>query len=228
MQANSGEIGYVGVDVGADRLHCVAVDAARRVTGVRIFRADEVDDLVDAVRSAHVVAVDAPAQLSTMPHEHEVGLSPKFRRGRCAEIALGREHGSWVPWVAPAERPARGWIETGLRACEALRNGGTRADVIEVFPYAGFRALAAGARLPKKQTVAGRRARAALLASAGVGERDLHAWSHDELDALLAAVIAVDVAENRAVRVSCGHDDSAIWLPAPAKGEASEPRDTTG
>ncbi len=39
-------------------------------------------------------------------------------------------------------------------------------------------------------------------------------WSHDSLDALMAALIARDRTEGRAEMVTCGHDESAIWLPA--------------
>jgi len=56
------------------------------------------------------------------------------------------------------------------------------------------------------------RARAQFLSAASVDVPDLVMWSHDGLDALLAAAIASDVSTGRAVRVTCGHDDSAIWL----------------
>ena len=39
--------------------------------------------------------------------------------------------------------------------------------------------------------------------------------SHDVLDALAAALVALDRSRCRARRVGCGHDDSAIWLPGP-------------
>src|SRR6266540_7004124 len=98
-----------------------------------------------------------------MPHRDDATLSPKFRAGRCAEIALGRDHRCWVPWVAPAIEPENGWMRTGLDLFEAL--AGACIETIEVFPYAGYRALAGKARLPKKQAVAGVRARVQLLAA---------------------------------------------------------------
>jgi predicted nuclease with RNAse H fold len=203
---------YVGIDVGADRLHCVGLDATRRITGAWLYSALELEPLVRAVGGAQVVMVDAPAQPSTMPHAEDGTLSSKFRRARCAEIVLGREYGSWVPFVAPTERPSSGWIATGLAIYDALGAAGVTA--LEVYPHAGFRALAAGRILPKKTTVAGARARVELLTAAGIEEDRLAMWSHDGLDALLGALTAVDYGEGRALRVTCGHDDSAIWLPA--------------
>jgi predicted nuclease with RNAse H fold len=46
-----------------------------------------------------------------------------------------------------------------------------------------------------------------------VTEARLEMWSHDGLDALLAALTAARCAEGVAVEVTCGHDGSAIWLP---------------
>ena len=116
-------------------------------------------------------------------------------------------------WVTPTERPSTGWMATGLALYEALRDA--RPELLEVYPYAGFRALAGGAPLLPKQTAEGARVRIGLLASAGVSAEHLPMWSHDGLDALLAAVVAAQFASGEAVRVTCGHDDSAIWLPQP-------------
>ena len=93
---------------------------------------------------------------------------------------------------------------------------------MEVFPYAGFRVLAGG-RIPSKQTAAGLRLRAELLRRSGVVSEALEMWSHDSLDAALAAVIAHDVAEGAAVRVGCGHDDSAIYLPGSGATSVASP-----
>jgi predicted nuclease with RNAse H fold len=176
-----------------------------------LVAAAEVSALARAFASARAVAVDAPAKTSSAPHRLDTTLSPKFQLARCAEIALGREHRSWVPWVAPTTRPASGWMETGFALYDAL--AGVDAPALEVFPYAGFRALAAGRRLPKKSTIEGINARVELLQARGIAVPRLATWSHDALDALLAALVARDYGEGRAQRVSCGHDDSAIWLP---------------
>jgi len=203
---------HFGIDVGADRLHCVALDADRRIAGVWLLTAGELGRLVDAVAGARAVMVDAPAQVSAMLHRDDRALSPKFRAARCAEIALGVEHRSWVPFVAPPDRPSSGWIATGLAVFAALAAAGVPA--FEVFPFAGYRALARGRPLAKKTAIAGVRTRVELLLEAGVSAPHALMWSHDGLDAILGALVAVDYAEGRARRVTCGHDDSAIWLPA--------------
>jgi hypothetical protein len=84
---------------------------------------------------------------------------------------------------------------------------------IEVFPHAAFRVLR-GSRLPPKRSLEGVRARVEALATRGISGSGLEMWSHDGLDALVAALVARDHAHGRATKVTCGHDDSAIWLPA--------------
>jgi hypothetical protein len=41
-------------------------------------------------------------------------------------------------------------------------------------------------------------------------------WSHDALDATVAALLALQATEGTAVAVGCGHDNSAIWIPQPS------------
>jgi predicted nuclease with RNAse H fold len=204
---------FLGIDVGADRLHCVAVGRGGKVVQGALFGAQELPGLIELARGAEVVAVDAPAEISTSPHvdDPDPKLSNKFRAGRCAEVALGREYRIWVPWTAPAKRPDSGWMATGFAVYDALASAGCR--VIEVYPYAGFRVLA-GVALPRKQGVAGALERARLLELAGVAAQHLEMWSHDALDAAVAALVAMHCAEGQARRVGCGHDGSAIWLPA--------------
>jgi hypothetical protein len=85
---------------------------------------------------------------------------------------------------------------------------------IEVYPHAGFRALA-GAMLPPKRTIAGLRERVELLRREGVDGVGMQLWSHDAVDAALAALLAVRAHEGTAIPVGCGHDRSAIWMPRP-------------
>ena len=177
-----------------------------------VLDADDVDAAVAWVRStgAARVAVDAPSALSTSPHADDVALGRKFRAARCGEVALGREAGVWVPWVSPpvgAPDVAR-WIAVGLAHCDALAVAGI--DAVETFPHAAFRRLAGGQRVPAKSSAEGLAARAALLAGAGVGEPSLPLWSHDGLDACVAALVASSPASEE---ITCGHDGSAIWLP---------------
>jgi predicted nuclease with RNAse H fold len=202
----------VGIDVAADRLNCVALEATGSYAGGRVYAADELAALSDWVAAADVVAIDAPAQLSTAPHSVDDSLAPKFRAARCAEIALGREHGLWVPWTSPTTSPPAGWIATGLAVYSALA-GSVRAELIEVFPYAGFRVLTRPARLARKTSVAGIRQRVDALRAAGLRVKNLELWSHDSIDAALAAIIARQRQNGSAAPVTCGHDDSVIWLP---------------
>lgn len=87
------------------------------------------------------------------------------------------------------------------------------ADVIEVYPHACFRVLA-GKKLASKQTAAGTAERVSLLQEAGLEIQGLEMWSHDSLDAAVAALVAQRKSIGSATAVSCGHDDSAMWLPS--------------
>jgi predicted nuclease with RNAse H fold len=194
---------FAGIDVGARRLDAAAVDLDGVVIDVTAFDASDPSAAAAWCRRAGAVGIDAPERLSTAPHAQDMGLPPKFRSARCAEIDLGRRHGVWVPWTTPtADAPLQGWMAAGFALFAAL------PAAIEVFPYAAFRVLA-GSRLAPKQTHAGRAARARLLGL------PLDRHSHHVLDAIVAARTARDHALGSAVPATCGHDGSAIWLPAP-------------
>jgi hypothetical protein len=184
-----------------------------------VFTSSELGELVRWAGGAAVAAIDAPDGPSVGAHATDAEVAPKFRAGRCGEVALGRRRGYWVSWVTPAEPAPGSWMDVGIRAHAALRTDGG-VETIEVFPHAGFRELAGGARLERKTTAAGVHRRAALLRANGLVEAALETWSHDALDAALAALVALQRTEGRAVRVGCpddtrcGRDGSAIWLPA--------------
>lgn len=205
----------IGIDVATARLNCVALDATGSFAGGRLYDPTEFDALGEWAANADVIAIDAPAELSAAPHSSDEALSPKFRVARCAEIALGRDHRIWVPWTSPTGPPVPGWIATGLRLYSALAKR-VPSELIEVFPYAGFRVLTSPSRLSKKTAVAGIRQRVAALRAWGLSVDDLELWSHDSLDAALAAIVALQRRNGTALRVTCGHDDSAIWLPVAA------------
>jgi len=201
---------FVGIDVGAQFIHCVALDPCLRVLKADVFSASRPSAPLRWAHAAKVIAIDAPAALSTAPHRDDPRLKAKFRLARCAEIALGRQEGIWVPWATPMDTPVP-WMRVGmdLFASFALRGN----SPIEVFPHAGFRALARGAGIGSKRTVGGARMRIELLEHAGVDGPCLSMWSHDGLDAALAALVAFRKARGTARPVTCGHDGSAIWLP---------------
>jgi predicted nuclease with RNAse H fold len=234
---------FAGIDVGERRLHCAVVDAGGRILDFATLPAGDPGALLTWCEGAGVVAIDAPEAPSTAPHADDRELAPKFRAARCAEVELGRRHGSWVPWVAPSGPPFPPWMETGFEAFRALRSGREHPEVLEVYPHAAFRELARGRRLARKQTRPGRSERSDLLARAGLSgsalaplaaapagdpvppsDRARHvpstapfSLSHDLLDALAAALVALDRFRRRARRVTCGHDGSAIWLPGPPR-----------
>ena len=202
---------WAGVDVGARRLHVVALSGRSRVVRAEVVDASDVAGVVDLLRRARGVAIDSPGAWSTAPHAADETIAPKFRRGRCSEIALGREYGIWVPWSTPPEPAPGTWMAAGIGLFSALR--AADHDPVEAYPYGGFRLLASG-RLPKKTTPEGRAVRAGLLRSAGVDVDGLHTDSHDFLDAALVALVARQRSLGTARVATCGHDQSAIWLPA--------------
>lgn len=182
------------------------VDADAGVGGAAAAWVSELGDEVGRV------AIDAPSALSTGAHAGDVALAPKFRAARCGEVALGREHGVWVPWVSPpvGAVDVAGWIRVGLAVFEAMAAAGV--DAVESYPQAVFRSLAGGARVPAKSSAEGLARRVELLRAAGVVDATLPMWGHDGLDAAACALVAADPL---ARAVTCGHDGSAIWLPGP-------------
>ncbi|HEX4978493.1 MAG TPA: DUF429 domain-containing protein [Acidimicrobiales bacterium] len=201
-----------GIDVGGDRLHVVVLDDRRRVRDAWVAAGSGCSAVVERLRASGVarVAVDAPDAPSTGAHHADGGLSPKFRLARCGEVALGREHRVWVAWATPRAAPFAAWMQTGFELHRRARDAGLES--VEVYPHAAFQTLAGGRRLPTKTSPAGVRARVDVLSAAGVdGPRFLEMWSHDALDAAVAALVAID---SDAIPVSCGHDGSAIWLPS--------------
>ena len=206
----------VGIDVGARRLDAVTLDGEGQVVDTVAFPAGDVEGLLAWVAGPRTVAVDAPDAWSRAPHAADDGLAPKFRSARCAEIGLGRMEGIWVPWTTPVEGAPGTWIHVGVRLFAALRKAGHQP--LEVFPHATFRVLAGGRRPPKKQTVEGVRARTRLLRAAGVAAPAMASWTHDVLDAAAAALVALHHTRGTARAVTCGHDGSAIWLPASLSG----------
>src|ERR1700761_5500613 len=104
-----------GIDVGAKALHGVALDETHTVVACETFDAADPGAVAKRLSGAAVVAIDAPAGLRPAPHrdDPDEALSPKFGAARCAEVALGREHGYWVSWVSPTHDP-QPWIQVGL------------------------------------------------------------------------------------------------------------------
>ena len=208
---------WVGIDLGASRIDVVTITAgpdASRVVRAATYDAAEIDTVVDAVRDAAAIALDAPAELSTAPHRDDLQVNPKFRVARCGEIALGQEARIWVPWVTPPDPSlASPWMHLGFRLWSQLRDAGH--EPFEVYPAGVFRALA-GERLPKKTTREGQQARIGVLAAHVELPAMVAMWTHDGLDALAAALTAHRAETGTARRYA--HDGpacdrSAVWLP---------------
>lgn len=201
----------LGIDVGANHFTAVGVERYGRVTLLGVDAVQNLDHILDALSPGTWIAIDAPVVASTAPHRGDPDVNRKFQTARCAEIALGQQYGYWVPWTTPSEPPFVEWMIHGFAIHQRATERGF--PVAEVYPYAAFRRLGGMNKLPKKGTLAGIHARDHLLRRAGIGERTAVLWSHDALDAAVAAVVARQASQGSAERVTCGHDDSAIWLP---------------
>jgi hypothetical protein len=78
--------------------------------------------------------------------------------------------------------------------------GDRDANLMEVYPHAGWKALAGRAPLPNKAALAGRRARHDLLKAQGVQFPDSGLPTHDQLDAAMAAWTAYRFAMGQATK----------------------------
>jgi hypothetical protein len=161
----------IGIDVAAARRNCVALDEHGSFAGGRIYAATELNADVEWAAGANVIAIDAPAKLSTAPHGSDDELSPKFRTARCAEIAS----------VANIASGSRGQVRSAPRCgMDRIWPGG-------LFSACDERAHRSDRGLPVRRL--------------------------PRPDRSLAAIIALQRQNRSALRVTCGHDDSAIWLP---------------
>jgi predicted nuclease with RNAse H fold len=202
--------GGIGVDLGAEYLHCARLDGGGRLTEARLFRFDELPQLVRWVGRARV-AIDAPGGPSAGHHANDQSLSPKFRPARCSEIELGRQCGIWVPWVTPIdEAAAPGWMRLGFELHRRLHDHGL--EPMEVYPHGVFHRLSGGTKLVKKTSLEGLRAR---LRQAGV-DVSVELLTHDGVDAIAAALTAWGPAEGIGCPLGPDHDGSHIWLPRAA------------
>ena len=127
-----------------------------------------------------------------------------------------------MPWptpVAAADAPA--WMQVGFATWAVCRAHGP--EPLEVYPAGAFRVLAGG-RVAPKSTPAGLRARRTLLARAVTPPPGFAMWSHDGLDATVAALTAADHVRGGATghgHTDPGCDTTAVWLPAAPADEGS-------
>lgn len=224
----------IGIDLSAEAFYTVEVIASgSSAPAVSLGRAFRVDDLAQAVsfcEGAAQVAIDAPDAMSRGPHLHDGSLSPKFRTGRCSDVATSQPGGGpAVPWVTPTvDMEVPRWMVAGFTLWSALRDDGH--DPMEVFPAGCFYRMN-GRRWPaKKTTIQGRLDRIQLLRLYVELPRDIELWSHDGLDAAVAALVANHGREHGTpVEHRCPNPDgSRLWYPAsptPAQTDAAADRE---
>lgn len=210
--SDQGQIVGIGIDVGADRVHLVALDASFRVVTTAVMepgRFEFFESILRSCKGSIAVAIDGPDGPSMAPFRNDPTVSGKFRNARGCEVELGRQRKIWVSFATGPE-PLSGWALVASDLFSLTRSFGHRP--LETYPYAIFHTLA-GRRLPKKTTGAGITARVGTLQSAGLQADWLAMWSHDALDAAAAALVAVHHFRNTAIAIACPLDDTTIWLP---------------
>lgn len=206
----------VGIDLGATAIYAVKLEAGNGspvVADARVFLPDDLDELAQFCDGASAVAIDAPATPSTNPHGADGNLPPKFRPARCCEVASLRVAGiPAVPWITPlVGGEVSGWMQIGFRVWKIL----SRHVPMEVYPYACFYRLNRGKAPVSKQKAAGRLQRVELLRAHLELPVGADVWSHDGLDAAVAAFVAHQGREGAArVPHECANfDGSELWVP---------------
>ena len=187
----------MGVDVSVRRgLDVVVLDERRRLVVAPLARqtSDDLEALLHRLRPA-TVAIDSPPAW---------GLRGTSRRAERDLIALGLPCFRTPSDPALRTHPFYGWMFAGHAAFAAAARAGYpcftggrtgRGRALEVFPHGAAVALA-GHRPPPgtaRRPAAKRRWRTAVLAGAGVDVAALRTL--DAVDAALAAVVALIVAE---------------------------------
>ena len=211
----------LGIDVGADRIHVVALDRDEptgpddslgwAVGDAWVFAPNDpaIEEMLAGTPPTSV-GIDGPDGPSTAPFRDDPTLAAKWRGARGCEVELGRQFGIWVSFATPTA-PLAGWMGVATALFDATRRH--RHTPLETYPHAVYRRLA-GRRLAKKTTAEGIDARVAALVGAHVTGPHLALWSHDALDAAAAALVAAHHATGRAVGAHCRRDNTTIWLPA--------------
>jgi len=207
----------VGVDVSVRRgLDVVVLNGRRCLVGPPLARQtpDDLEALLRRLRP-DAVAIDSPPAW---------GVRGTSRRAERELIALGLPCFRTPSDPALREHPFYGWMFAGHAAFAAAARagypcyaGGTdgRGRALEVFPH-GVAVALAGCRPPAgtaRQPAAKRRWRTAVLTGAGVDVAALR--SLDAVDAALAAVVALIVAEDGPWFSLGEADEGCVVLPGP-------------
>lgn len=210
----------VGVDVGADRLHVVVLDAAANLVTTAVL--DPLDratvDKWFAALAQCSIGIDGPAGPSVAAFANDPSVSNKFRRARGCEVELGRQRGIWVSFATGPE-PLTGWMAEAARVHDLVAGQGHHA--LETYPHGIYRTLL-GRRPAKKTMGTGVIERVEVLRNAGINEPALAMWSHDALDAAAAAIAALHHHWGIADEIRCDLDGTSVWLPASATATTAE------
>ncbi len=154
-----------------------------------------------ALGRSFLLAVDGPQGLAA-------GEDATMRESERAVNVPGR-----TPYeFPPAGKPYAGFITGSVKLFYHLVKSGSRfrllgledvpaheANLMEVFPAAGWKLFAGRGRLPRKNTVEGREARYAALKRCGVGFPAGPLPTDDQLDAAMAAWIGYRFSHGQAV-----------------------------
>jgi len=208
----------IGVDVSVRRgLDVVVLDGHRRLVEPPLARqtAGDLEALLRRLRP-DTVAIDSPPAW---------GVRGTSRRAERELIALGLPCFRTPSDPALRDHPFYGWMFAGHEAFAAAARAGYpcfmgrdgeedgRGRALEVFPHGAAVALA-GHRPPAgtaRRPAAKRRWRAAVLAAAGVDVAPLRTL--DAVDAALAALVAVIVAEGGPWFALGDADEGCVVLP---------------
>ena len=212
----------VGIDLGAKALHIVVLGSSDRrlaVVEAAVVLPEEEDALRALCADAEAIAIDAPSDPSAAVHDDDPEISPKFRPARCGEIALGEQHQCWVPWITPRVVRGIATVDAGglpnvggqLDRSAWHRSRCTRAEHSPRWPAAGSR---------RRRPRSGARERLDMLSRHMALPPYAWMWSHDAIDATVAALVAAWSATDGPVVAAChnheGADGSAIWVPVRA------------
>jgi predicted nuclease with RNAse H fold len=191
--------------LGARAIYVAVIDGdgERSVVTRAVVEATDpagIEQVVEICRGADAIAIDAPASPSGGLHAND-GTT---KRGKFTT----------VPWVTPvAGGEFEAWMHSGFRLWNALVEA--EHDPMEVYP-AGCFWLLNGRRWPAKKTVAeGLKQRRAMLERFVELPETAAFWSHDAVDATMAAVVAMQGPTSaRPARHGARCDSSTIWFPA--------------
>lgn len=205
---------YLGIDLAFPHkpVACALIDADAAVRSLSLEASDDAILQLAATWRPQLVAIDAPLTLpagwTCLDDPCSCGACSSEGSGRrSAELGLAAR-GIGVYWTTRRSF-IKPMVERGRMLKAALLAMGL--PVIEIYPYASKRVLF-GPVLPNKRRTAGRRFLQDHLAGLLSGVRGEPLYSHDELDALLAAYTAWLYAHGRTGNIGLA-EDGAIVIP---------------